>query len=531
MGLNSAITQWRQVLGSDNVLPGDLAQRKYGSDTGGAHRRIAAALTILDVETVQSVVRIAHEHSVAIYPISTGHNWGYGSALPAREGNVIVDLCALRNILAFDPELGVVTVQPGVTQQLLADFLDAGDHPYLVPITGAGPDCSLMGNALERGYGITPHADHFGAVTDVEAVLPDGSLYRTAMHEVGGVELARLFKWGIGPYSVGLFSQGGFGVVTSMTIVLAQRPHSVQACLFTLQDDALLEPAVVAIRSLITGLGGTLGGINLMNRNRVLGMVAPFPSGQLGADGLMGTELLAKLGRTHNIAPWTGFVSLYGTERVVAAAKLDIGSTLSGIAKRVTFVSPKRIRALRTFARWMPGATGRSFLRRIGLLEETLEMVAGRPKSVTLNLAYWRIQNALKGPRLDPARDGCGLLWYAPLVPMRAERVRAYINMVKEVTQRSRIEPMVTLTSLNDRLFDSTVPILFDRIDPNAILCARACHSELLAEGRKQGWFPYRLGIEDMDWLASLHPYSSHFTQVLRNSLDPHSIMSPGRYN
>ena len=74
-------------------------------------------------------------------------------------------------------------------------------------MTGAGPTCSLVGNALERGYGITPYTDHFAAVTDIEAVLPDGSVYRTALREIAGDELARLFKWGIGPHTAGLFAQ------------------------------------------------------------------------------------------------------------------------------------------------------------------------------------------------------------------------------------------------------------------------------------------------------------------------------------
>jgi hypothetical protein len=49
--------------------------------------------------------------------------------------------------------------------------------PFLVPVTGAGPNCSLLGNALERGDGVVPHADHFGAVTALAAVLPDGEMY------------------------------------------------------------------------------------------------------------------------------------------------------------------------------------------------------------------------------------------------------------------------------------------------------------------------------------------------------------------
>jgi FAD/FMN-containing dehydrogenase len=255
MDLTAAIQQWRALLGDANVLQGDAVQT-YQHDTGAARRDIPAALRILDASILPEVMRITTRHQVCVQPISTGRNWGYGSALPARDGSVLLDLSPLQRILDFDAELGVVTLEPGVTQQMLDDYLQAGDHPFMVPVTGAGPGCSVLANALERGYGITPHADHFGAVTDLHAVLSDGSNYRSAMYEAGGAELARVFKWGIGPYSTGLFTQSGFGIVTRISIVLARRPACTKACLFALADDALLEPAVLALRELLGRLAG-----------------------------------------------------------------------------------------------------------------------------------------------------------------------------------------------------------------------------------------------------------------------------------
>ena len=41
------------------------------------------------------------------------------------------------------------------------DFLIENKHDYLVPTTGAGGHVSLLGNTLERGYGLTPWVDHF----------------------------------------------------------------------------------------------------------------------------------------------------------------------------------------------------------------------------------------------------------------------------------------------------------------------------------------------------------------------------------
>ena len=149
----AAIAAWRNLLGAAQVLGADEAQIAYGQDTGSAKRRLLGALLITETAQVADAVGIAHQHRVPVYPISTGHNWGYGTALPARDDCVIVDLSRLRDIFHFDAELGVVTVGPGVTQGMLADFLAAGQHEFLVPVTGAGPTCSLLSNALERGYG------------------------------------------------------------------------------------------------------------------------------------------------------------------------------------------------------------------------------------------------------------------------------------------------------------------------------------------------------------------------------------------
>ena len=530
MNLSTAITQWQTLLGDTNVLLGDKLSAAYGNDTSGAHRQLPAALRVTDCAQVADIMRIAHQHRVPVYPISTGKNWGYGSALPARDGCVIVDLGGLQKIIHFDAELGVVTLEPGVTQGMLAGFLDAGKHPFLVPVTGAGPTCSLLANALERGYGVTPYVDHFGAVTDLEAVLPDGSLYRSALREAGGEELARLFKWGIGPYSTGLFSQSGFGIVTRISIVLARRPECIKVCLFSLPDDALLEPAVLKIRSIMSRLTGTVGAINLMNQHRVLSMAAPFPTDQLGPDGMITPVGLKALGRQYQIFPWTGFCTLYGTRRMVSAAQKEVKAALGGIASRMMFLTPQRAKTLARLTQLIPGQFGKGLQGMTTTLAKSLELVAGRPNETAMPLAYWRRPLPKKGEFCDPTADGCGLMWYAPLVPMRPVDVRAYVNMVKEIAPRHGLEPLITFTTLSDRLFDSTVPLVFDRADPKAVEAAAACYKELLLAGRAKGWFPYRVGINTMPTLMDWQSDAKAFHERLRAGLDPHDLLAPGRY-
>lgn len=530
MDLSLAIKEWQELLGKPHVLLGEAVLLAYGSDTGGAHRHIPAALRIHDSATLQDVMRIASRHRVPVYPISTGKNWGYGTALPAREGCVIIDLGTLNKIIHFDAEMGVVTVEPGVTQGMLADFLKAGDHPFLVPVTGAGPTPSLLANALERGYGVTPHVDHFGAITDIEAVLPDGSIYRTALREAGGDELARLFKYGIGPLSTGLFTQSGFGIVTRMSIVLVRRPECVKVCLFSLKDDRLLEPAVLRIRSIMSRLAGTVGAINLMNQHRVLSMVAPFPHDQLNPSGLIREATISALGKQYQIYPWTGFGTLYGTKRMVTAAQKEMKAALGDIATRMMFLTPQRASQLASLTRLIPGKLGKGLQGMTATLAKSLELVAGRPNETALPLAYWRNSRPQKGEFMNPGADGCGLMWYSPLVPMRPTDLRAYVSMVKEIAPRHGLEPLITFTTLSDKLFDSTVPLVFDRENSEAVAAAAACYNELLHAGRAQGWFPYRVGIDTMSTLAGFMSDSKRFHDRIRKDLDPHDILSPGRY-
>ncbi|MBY0238421.1 MAG: FAD-dependent oxidoreductase [Burkholderiaceae bacterium] len=531
--LDLACAAWRAIPGVAEVLTQDAAQQAYGADTGGSTRIIRAAVRIVannaEDDCVSAVMRVAHQHGVAVHPISTGHNWGYGTALPAGDGCVIIDLGGLRE-MSLDAELGVVTLQPGVTQGMLAEFLDRHHHPYMVPVTGAGPTCSLLSNALERGYGVTPYTDHFAAVTDIDAVLADGSLYRTTLREAGTEELARLFKWGLGPHSVPLFTQSGLGIVTRMSIVLARRPETVKVCLFNVNDDALLETAVERVRQILRSLPGTVGGINLMNRHRVLAMNAPYPDAPPDANGQIPLDVIDKLGRQYQIAPWTGFCTLYGTKTMVAAAQKEIKRALVGVGSRILFLSPGNARTLAKLAKMLPGAMGQRLGSTAGTLAKSLDLVAGRPNETALPLAYWRNPGRQPIDNRDPGRDGCGLLWYAPLVPMRPQYARAYVNLVTRVAKKHGMEPLLTFTSVNERLFDSTVPLLFDRSVPEAVARARACYKELLEEGRKIGVFPYRVGVDTMEAIKVHQTHSLAFHAKLKQTLDPANLLSPGRY-
>ncbi|MEO8304295.1 MAG: FAD-binding oxidoreductase [Betaproteobacteria bacterium] len=529
MQVREAAAAWGDLLGSEAVVGAAGAEATWGTCTTGAVRKIAGALRPVTTDSIPEIVRIARDHGVPLYPISTGHNWGYGTALPVRDDCVILDLSLLTRILAFDADTGVVTVEPGVTQAMLADFLAHGGHPYLVPVHGGGPTCSILGNAIERGYGITPYTDHFGAVLALEAVMADGSIYRSPLPELAGPGTAPGFKWGIGPYLDGLFTQSGFGVVTNVTIALARTPSRVKAIVFGLPDDRFGE-GIVAIREVLRRLPGIVGGLNLMNAHRVLAMAIPYPTDLVGADGLIPAAAIARLAAKHHVHAWTGFGTLYGTQGVVRAAQREIARLLRPHVRQLAFVGPTTLHNVNR-VRQRLGLKFGGFGRKLELLQSGLELVQGRPNETAVPLAYWR-SGRLPGPgnRLDPARDGCGLIWYAPLVPIAPKRVVRYVEFVSAGMRAHRLEPLITLTSISDRCFDSTVPLLFDRNDPDEVQNARKCVAELLEAGCREGFAPYRVGVDSMPWLDSRNLQHGALTTRIKDTLDPYRILAPGRY-
>ena len=515
--------------GSGRVLSGEAAQAFYGPCTSGFERIILGAVRPLTTEDVVAIVKIAGRFHIPLYPISTGHNWGYGTANPASDGCVILDLSGLDRIIDIDAELGLVTLEPGVTQGALRAYLDRNGLPFLVPVTGAGPECSIVGNALERGYGITPITDHFAAVTAIEAILADGSLYRSALSEFGGEEADRAFKWGIGPYLDGLFAQGNFGIVIRMTIALASRPEAMAAFLFRAKEPSAIEDLVRATREILRAAGSVVGAINLMNARRILAMTVPYPDDLVTSNGALSPDAVARLSSSQGVTAWTGFGALYGSAKVVRAARGLVRDRLGPVVSRLNFVTPERAAAVNRWARRIPGLSRTRFGRMAATLDSSLQLIAGIPSEVALPLAYWRSGTKASETR-DPARDGCGLIWYPPLVPMRPERVGAYVRMVEEICLAHALEPLITLTSLSDRCFDSSVPLLFRRDDPAQVERALRCYEALFEAGRREGFLPYRIGVHAMERIT--HSGTPFWATVakLKAALDPDGIIAPGRY-
>jgi 4-cresol dehydrogenase (hydroxylating) flavoprotein subunit len=519
------------LLGDERVLSSAAAGGRYGANTSLVRRQIAGAVLARTTDEVVAVVKQANQHRVALYPISTGHNWGYGSANPVTEGCIIVDLSGMNSVTALDPELGVVTIQPGVTQGILKSYLEDNHLDFLVPVHGGGPTCSILGNAVERGWGITPINDHFGAVTSLTAVLPNGEVYRRALHHAGAGMVNGVFKWGVGPYLDGLFTQSNLGIVTEMTIALARKPRRIEAFYFWVPEDSQLEQAVTLVRELLRNYAGIACSVNLMDRRRMLSMMLPFPKDRVPPGQTMPEEMVREFAGPRHVPAWTGAGALYGDDRVVRAARAGIKKLLRPVASRLLFMTMPKAKRLRRVLGFLPRRWGAGLLNMLDVIMGAQRVLEGGPSEVALPLAYWKSGRPRSaGKNLDPAADGCGLLWYSPLVPMKPATARTYVDTVRSVCPRHGIEPLITFTSVSERCFDSTVPILFDRASEVDANRAAQCYEELLAAGLSLGCFPYRFGIDHMQHVVDPKAVCWRLVSELKAALDPNQILAPGRY-
>lgn len=423
-------------------------------------------------EQVIEVVKWAQESRTKIRVVSTDNNWGYNTFIKNDFPGFTINLSAMNRIIDFDEEGGVVTVEPGVTLGQLKEFLDNKGLDYIAPTTGAGPTCSLIGNILERGYGVTAYYDSFASCMSLEAVWPNGEIYRSPLSSLGGNEVCKLYKWGVGPFFDGLFAQSDYGICTSMSIALKRRPSGVMGIMFQLNHS----PAnlVPAIREILQTVGGLIGPIKMTNQHRILSILQMAPQLRYLPSPFAMQPQARQFFSECQIPAWHGFFAVYTEKTVLPSVKKLLQTLLKPHVDNLRFIEE-----------------GSYQHPQDGLF---LDMVTGTPTGQALSIVYLRAPN-LRDPHapFTPEKDGAGILWFAPLIPAKKESVQEYLILAHEILNKYGFEPAFSFTSLSDRCFDSVLALLFNSHDPEEVAKAKSCYEELFARCGEKGFVPYRI--------------------------------------
>ncbi len=537
------------------VLDAEQAARAYGQDTGGGRRRYAGAFRVRQQADIAHVLQLANAAGWALWPVSGGRNFGYGTALPVGDDHYLLDLSALKGI-RFDPDSLSATVEAGVTQGELAAALEHAGLDWLVPTTGAGPRGSLIGNALDGGYGLTPVCDHFDALTRLQGWWGNGQAFDHSFAQLGCTGLARSWRAGIGPNPAGLLHQSALGIVGAASIRMQRKPEATRLLLLRFRREADFLASLPALSALQEELP-MLAGILFMSDLRVLAGHDDRPLRPAGTATSNATNAraartdalsarrdhLRALARRRGLSPWLGVGTLFGARSAVAGAVQDLVRRLP--RADVHAFTLRQIDWLGRLADVLPQRL--SLRNSLQALRSTANMIRGRPDASYLKLAY-ALQPAEKtvGADAHPARDGCGILWYAPLLPLQAEAVSDFLlGDAEQILREHGFDSLLGATIRSPTVLTCTLPILFDRHDDDAVVRADFCYRALVRAGLARGFPPYRLGSQYMDLLhgnrvagatpdngvAEIDPVISSDGRIdFADLLDPKRVLQRGRY-
>lgn len=525
--LSAALDAWRGAIGAAFVTTDDAALAAAATTTYATTQRVPAILRPGSRDEVQACVRIANEHRVPLYPISTGKNWGYGSRVPVTDGCVLLDLGRLDRIVAFDERLGYLTVEPGVTFRQAFQFLRARRSSLLLSVTGGSPESSLIGHALERGIGTGKYADRLSSVCGFEVVLPTGACIRTGSARFANAATARVHRWGLGPAVDGLFAQSNLGIVTQMTFWLQPCPELLQVVFYRLDDDARLYPLVDALQDAMMH-GRLAPAVTIFNDLRIVTALAQYPWREADGRTPLPDELRLALRRSSPFGPigaWNGELPFFASSADEARAHLALlEPTLRPLVDGWVVVEAARPDLLALLERPDEPPRGLSPLH-AALLKKHL----GVPQSIALRQLYWR-KKAPPPADMDPDRDRCGVIWVSPVVPFTAEHVRSAVEIISTVTLEAGFEPFITLQCLSERSVILVASLHYDRDVPGEDERGHAWYRALASNLRAAGYYPYRQSTLALAEEGPSGDAYGDFLRTLKRALDPQGILAPGRY-
>lgn len=443
------------------------------------------------VEQVQAAVRIAAELGVHLWTSSMGRNFGYGGSAPAVSGGIVLNLRRMNRILDIDAKQGFALIEPGVTFHRLYEELRAQDAPLMMSVPDLGWG-SIIGNALEHGYGYNVHGDHASALCGLEAVLADGTLLRTGQGAISNSPVWSCHRRGFGPSLDELFKQSNFGVVTKAGLWLMPRPETIVTGTIRCEGDGDIVPMIDMLRRLMHE--GVLQGVP---------MIVGTPADTENEDAGNGAFTMSNLRQVLRPGRWNARIGLYGPARMVEARR--------ALLEEACATLPGAVLELRTYS----GEAGPDEVEPRDLIS------AGIPNQVLLERLH-----GIFGPRI-------GHMDFSPVLPFTGEAALKAEALVRETLDRyGLVGPFGLL--LTGRSMVSASMILFDTADAEQVETTRNAVREMYDRAAEWGCTGYRAHVSLVDHVAAKFDFNDHALGKtyarLKQAFDPAGILSPGNH-
>jgi 4-cresol dehydrogenase (hydroxylating) len=537
-----ALARIREIVGAEHILQRWEQIEPRARDTIPAVLAPSAIVSPANADETRAVVQIAYEQKVALWPISRGKNWAYGASTPSIEGTIVLTLERLDRIVEVNPELAYAVVEPGVTFGQLHEHLVRNKIPLMIDPTDSTPHGSVIGNALDHGIGATPYADHFANLCGLEVILADGRV----VHSNGRPQshVAYTHKWGTGPSLDGLFGQSGLGVVVKAGVWLMPAPEEHQFYVLEIDRDEDLPHVVDGLRRLVLE-ERIRTQIHILNDVGRIALVTRCPFGPESERTHLSEADRAALRQKHGLPMWVAAGGLYGTRRQVREQRRELREMV-GRYGELRFLDDRKVRGVQSLlrglerARRLPGLARpvEKLARRVfGKSLEVMETLPhaygrsrGEPTGHFLRFAYYKARRPFPAADPDPARDGGGLIWFAPNLPFTGRHLSELIGLCRPLYEEYGFDFAAALMGHNARSVTLVTGITYYKDSPREAARADALYRRLCEVTAAAGYPRYRVSAPYQEHALDDAPEYRAVVEQIRGALDPDGIIAPGRY-
>lgn len=532
--LPEALIEELQIhLGFDNVIV-ESGGLEIISRTCIPYKEVPAVIVYpTSTDQVQAVMRHAAVFRVPVWPVSTGKNWGYGEKTACYPGGITMILERMNRIWEVNEELGYAVIEPGVTYQQLNDYLKKNYPALWADSAGTTQFASVLGNALDKGRGLTPYADHFGNLCGMDVVLSDGRLLETGGGAENNNKVKHAYKWGVGPYLDGLFAQSNLGIVVRAGIWLMPAPECFDWAAFEYTASEELFGAFIDDLRRLVFRGVLRSRPHLANDFAMMCIISQYPFDLLGEARCLSEVAMGIWRKQHGVAHWTFGCGLYGSSAEVRFQKYEIKKILRRYG-RIQFLGAAIEdnwygRLLRKFAPVVNRIIGKSDAF-IDALVPGINLFRGIPTDYFVRQVYFKSHQQKPAGNIDPARDQCGLLWIGPIVPFTSEQVTYALKLAKGIFARHEFDFFVEVIVESPRAVILLMGIFYERNDSRDIERASAWYKEIRNQFLQNGYPPYRVTTMSMPDSLKGNPVANDFLESIKSAVDPKNLIAPGRY-
>jgi 4-cresol dehydrogenase (hydroxylating) len=495
-----AVKEYRAIVGDEWVFiePEELApyNRLMIPDELSEHQA-SGAIAPASVEEIQAILKVSNKYKIPLWTVSVGRNFGYGEALPATPGQIVLELRRMNRIIEVDPELGTALVEPGVTFKQLNDYLIEHDIPFWMNKPAPAPILSPLGWTLERGMGYTRYQEQAQNFCGMEVLLADGTAVKTAM---GGVENAttwQSYRWGYGPWMDGIFTQSNFGIVTKLGMWLMKKPETHTSWLVGFETVEDIAKAVEVCRDL--RMDGVVDNALCFHMSYGVAMTNKRKDIFQGP-GAIPEQMWNGMAKQVGILPWSSAGTVFGTKEQV-----DVNIAI--IKKRME-------------------AIGGRFI--------TEEMLPPEPGPLTLMFNNIKMITTNKLSLEDMALfnyRGAGGAWFSPVINTKANEAIDYYRISKKVLDEYGFDFIGGyMLGYSGRHADAVGILLFDRDNPEELKRAKECYEKLIDSLNEAGYAIYRAPTSIMDKTADNYGEAQKDLNArVKHALDPNHILAPGK--